>query len=336
MSSVSHDSKSIKNDVSLREVWKARKRISAYIEKTPLLHSPLLSQKGAAIHLKMENLQPIGAFKIRGAANKILSLSQEEKERGVTTFSTGNHGMAVAYIAKQLGIRAIVCISNRVPKVKVDKIREMGAEVKIIGENQDDAESHCYFLENTEGITVIKPFDDPYVIAGQGTIGLELLEQFPDIDSVVVPLSGGGLLSGIGAVLKQTDPSIKVIGVSMERSAVMHESIKAERPVVIKEESTLADSLLGGIGLENEYTFQMVKRYMDEIVLLTEEEIADGMGFMFQNHRIGVEGAAATAVAAVLHDKIKSPVKQTAAIISGSNVDPLSLHAVINDYLNRN
>lgn len=309
-------------EVTIRDIWEAKKRITPLVHKTKLLHSNLLSQKHQSqVFLKLENLHDTGSFKIRGAANKILSLTEAEKQNGVTTFSTGNHGMAVAYVAKQLGIKATVCISNRVPEVKVQKLKELGAEVVIVGENQDDAEAHCYELEKDRGMTVIKPFDDPYIISGQGTIGLELFEDLPNVDTVIVPLSGGGLLSGVGFTLKTINPSIEVIGVSMERSPVMYESLKANRPVVLKEQPTLADSLLGGIGLNNQYTFNMVKKYMDDVVLLTEEEIAEGMFYMLKNHRMGIEGASATGIAALLSNKVVRKDKNIAIIISGCNVD---------------
>lgn len=314
--------KSLKNEVTIRDVWEAKKRISPIITKTPLINSYVLSEQvGTNVYLKLENYHEIGAFKVRGAANKILSLSPQEQQRGVTTFSTGNHGMAVAYVAKKLGVRAIICISQRVPKVKVDNIRRLGAEVEIYGESQDDASVRSYQLEKDEGLTVIKPFDDPHVIAGQGTIALELLEDLPDIEHVVVPLSGGGLLSGIGLALKSTDPTIEVTGVSMERAAVMYESLKAGKPVFLKEEHTLADSLLGGIGLDNQHTFNMVKYYMDSVVRVPENAIAYGMGYMADKHRMIVEGAAATGVAALLDKKLIPKSKNIVLIISGCNVD---------------
>src|SRR5690625_3301339 len=177
-----------------------------------------------SIYLKLENVHEIGAFKIRGAANKMLSLTDEEKEQGVTTFSTGNHGLAVAFVAQEMGIKAVICISNRVPNAKVTRLKQMGAKVIKVGESQDEAESYCHTLQNEQGLTVVKPFDDLHVIAGQGTIGLELLEEIPQVDTVVIPISGGGLFAGISFVLKEYNPDIRIIGVSMEKSPVMYES----------------------------------------------------------------------------------------------------------------
>jgi threonine dehydratase len=306
----------------IHQVWQAKKRISSLVKRTPLIQSPALSeQMNANVYLKLENLHDIGAFKIRGAANKILSLSQEEQQRGVTTFSTGNHGLAVAYVAKQIGIQAVICISSRVPKAKVDAIKHWGAQIEIVGESQDEAGIYCEKLQDDHGMTVIQPFDDPYVIAGQGTIGLELLEDLPNLNSVIIPLSGGGLLAGIGLSLKTNNPGIDVYGVSMERSPVMVESLKTGKPIELKEQETLADSLLGGIGLDNKYTFGLVQNYMDKAFLVSEESIAKAMAYMLEKHRMVIEGASATGIAA-LAEKIRiKPGSTSVIIISGQNVD---------------
>ncbi|WP_017380585.1 hydroxyectoine utilization dehydratase EutB [Paenisporosarcina sp. TG-14] len=320
-------------DMEIGDVWEARKRISAIVNKTPLIQSNILSEKiGRPVYLKLENVHEVGAFKIRGAANKILSLSEEEKRRGVVTYSTGNHGMAVAFVAKKLGIDAVVCISNRVPKAKVDSLKRLGAQIVVVGDSQDAAGEYCYKLEREKGLTVIQPFDDPHVIAGQGTIGLELLEDLPNLTDVIVPLSGGGLLSGISLALKSNDRAIRVTGVSMEQSAVMYESLNVGKPVELEESETLADSLLGGIGLDNQYTFKMVQQYMDDVVLIPEEEIAYSMAYMIDKHRIVMEGAAATGIAAVLGNNIPHQEGDVAVIISGNNVDISTLLKLIQKY----
>ena len=308
--------------MEILEVWEARKRISSLVKKTPLIKSLALSERaGRPVYLKLENTHDIGAFKIRGAANKILSLSDEEKRRGVTTYSTGNHGMAVAFVAQKIGIEAAVCISNRVPKIKVDSLERLGARLEIVGESQDAAGVRCFELEKERGYTVIEPFDDPHVIAGQGTIGLEILEDLPTLSDVLVPLSGGGLLSGIGLALKTNSPGVRITGVSMERSAVMHESLKAGKPLEMEESETLADSLLGGIGLDNHYTFDMVEEYMDQLVLIPEEDIGYAMAYMMDKERMIVEGAAATGIAAVLSNQIPHQDGPLVVIITGRNVD---------------
>ena len=320
-------------NMKIGDILEARERIASIVNKTPMIQSIILSEKvGRPVYLKLENVHEVGAFKIRGAANKILSLTEEQKKRGVATYSTGNHGMAVAYVANKLGIDAVVCISNRVPKAKVDSLKRLGAQIEIVGDSQDDAGVRCYELEKEKGLTVIQPFDDPHVIAGQGTIGLELMEDLPNLTDVIVPLSGGGLLSGIGLAVKSSERDIRVTGVSMEQSAVMYESLKVGKPIELEESETLADSLLGGIGLDNQYTFNMVRQYMDDVLLFPEEEIAYAMAYMMDKHRIIMEGAAATGIAAILGNKIPHQTGDIAVIISGQNVDISILLQLIQKY----
>lgn len=320
-------------EVTIQDVWKARKKISSWIQHTPLIFSQQLSERtGASIYLKLENLNTTNSFKIRGAFNKILSLSEEQKQQGITTFSTGNFGLSVGYVAKKLGIQAIICVSNRVPKVKVDLLKTTGAKVKIVGNSQDDAEKYSYQLQDEQGITVIHPFDDPFVIAGQGTIGLEILHDLPEVDTVLTGLSGGGLLSGLGIALKNNHPLIRLVGLSTERGATMYESIKAGKPIEVEEKDTLADSLLGGIGIGNQYTFRLVQQYADEIILLDEKEIAEGMSFMLNNHRMVIEGAAATGIGAVLNKRINLLGENVVIVISGSSVEPSTILQVANQY----
>jgi threonine dehydratase len=274
----------------------------------------------------MENVQRTGAFKIRGAANKLRSLTAGERERGVITVSSGNHGRAVAHVAHELGVRAVVCMSTRVPSNKVAGIRRLGGEVVLHGRSYDEAEHHSLWLQEERGLTLIPPFDDPHIIAGQGTIGLELLEDLPAVDTVVVPLAGGGLLSGIALVLKSTDASIRTVGVSMDRAPVMFHSLRAGRPIRMEEEDTLADALAGGIGLDNRYTFRMIQEYVDETLLVTEEEIADAMVFALERQRLVVEGGGAVALAALLQGKVTDLGENVVVVLSGGNVEiPLLL-----------
>lgn len=312
----------IKEPVILRDIYAARKRIAPFVSKTPLIYSAALSEIAhTSVHLKLENLHITDSFKLRGAANKMLSLTTEQRKRGVTTFSTGNFGMSVAYLADQLKIKAVICVSERVPKVKLDAFKRTGVQLEVSGASQDDAEKHCYELEQAQGLTVIHPFDDPYVIAGQGTIGLELLEDLPEIDSVIGGLSGGGLHSGLGVALKAADPELQLIGISTAQGAAMYESIKQGKPAAVKEQDTLADSLLGGIGVNNRYTFDMVQRYVDDIILLNEQAVAQGMLFMLEKHRMVIEGAAASGIGAILNQKV-SVGSHVVIIISGCSVDP--------------
>lgn len=314
--------------ITLQDVWKAKSTISSILKKTPLVFSSILSKScGAEIYLKYEHLHESGAFKMRGAVNAIHSLTEQQKLKGVITFSTGNHGYSVALAAKKLGIRAVICVSKHVPKAKIEKIQNLGAELEIYGDSQDEAEQRCYQLVEEQGLTLIPPFDYPDVIAGQGTISLEILEELPSVNSVIGGLSGGGLLSGIGLVMKTTNPSIQVIGVSMEKGAAMYESLKAGEPVSVNESPTLADSLLGGIGENNNYTFEMIKNFVDKSYLVPEETIKKGMAYLYKEHHIVVEGAAAIGIGALLDKLIRlEPNSKNVVIITGCNVD-LDIHA---------
>jgi threonine dehydratase len=274
------------------------------------------------VYLKLENLQQTGSFKIRGAVNKLLSLSPAERERGVIAFSTGNHGRAVAYVAAQLGIRAVICMSHRVPQYRVAAMEALGGEVVLFGESQDEAYIRALELERDQGLTMVKPFDDPHVIAGQGTIGLEILEDLPQVDNLLVPLSGGGLLAGVALAMKATSPAIRVVGVGLEVSSPMQASLKAGRPVEIVETDSLGDALLGGIGLDNCYTFPIVKDLVDEVVLVSEAEIAAGMFYAFDTHRQVIEGAGAVGISALLAGKVSRLGEHVAIVVSGGNVDP--------------
>ncbi|WP_337192728.1 pyridoxal-phosphate dependent enzyme [Halobacillus halophilus] len=306
--------------LNLRDVWIARKRMESIVKPTPLVYSEFLSGHAAQpVYLKLEQSHPTGSFKIRGAANKLLSLTDEEKQRGVTTFSTGNHGIATAYVAGRMGIPCTVCLSHRVPEAKLGRLKRLGAAVEQTGVSQDEAAVRCRELEAEKGMTVVEPFDDPAVIAGQGTIGLELMEQLPNVREVVIPLSGGGLLSGIGLVLKKADPAISITGVTMERSAVMQTSLKKGAVVTLEEEDTLADSLLGGIGEDNRYTFSMTRSLMDKGVLLPEERIKEGLYSLLDHHKMIVEGAAAVGAGYLLDQPI--PEGPVVLIITGNNVD---------------
>jgi threonine dehydratase len=309
-------------DTAMRDIYLARQTIAPLVRRTPLVHSDCLTQHvGSSVYLKLESLQETGSFKIRGALNKLVSLAPESRERGVITVSSGNHARAVAYAARQFGIHAVVCLSEAVPKNKREAIRELGAEAIVHGQTYDEAAEHASRLQEERGLTMIHPFDDPYVIAGQGTIGLELLEDLPEIDTVVVPLSGGGLLGGIALALKTADAETRAIGVSMERGPAMVESLRAGKVVNIVEEPTIADALAGGIG-PNVYTFDLMQEYVDDTVLVSEEEIAGAMTFALEKHHLVVEGGGAVGIAALLTGKAQRLGAHVAVVVSGSNVEP--------------
>lgn len=319
-------------EIKASEIQAAADRIRPYITRTPLVYSPALSEKtGAQIYLKLENLQAIGAFKVRGAANKILTLSDEQKKKGVSTFSTGNHGMAVAHIASKLGIPATVCMSSHVPPVKVKNIQRWGPTILQNWESQDDAGVYCFELEEKEGVTVIPPFDDREIICGQGTIALEIMEDLPDVDTVLVPLSGGGLISGITLGMKFARPDARVIGISQEPAAVMIESLKAGHPIEMPEEPTLADSLLGGIGLDNQYTFDIVRDLVDETAQVSEKEIADGVAYIMENHKVIAEGGSAVGIAYAAREGNIKPGSKVAIVVTGCGIDMKTVKEILDE-----
>ena len=303
----------------------AQARIADTIHRTRTETSASLSDlTGVPVHLKLEHHQRTGSFKLRGATNAILNLSTEERARGVVGVSTGNHGRGLAYAARRNGVRCIVAMSELVPQNKVDGIRDQGAEVRIIGRSQDDAQIEVDRLVAEYGMTMIPPFDHPDIIAGQGTLGLELAEDLPDLTTVLVQLSGGGLISGVAAALKARLPDVRVIGVSMERGAAMYECQRAGKPVMVPELATLADSLGGGIGLDNAYTFAMTRELADDIVLVSEAEIAQAIRHAYWREHQIIEGSGAVGIAALLSGKVR-PDGPTALVLSGGNID-MNLH----------
>ena len=311
--------------VTLRDIEAARERIAGRIERTAMVASRVLTERaGVPVSLKLEHRQTTGSFKLRGASNAVASLSAAEKARGVVAASTGNHGRALAYAAKLEGIRAVICMSRLVPENKVSEIRRLGAEVRIVGKSQDDAQEEVERLVTEDGLVMVPPFDHPGVIAGQGTLGLEMVEQAPEVATVLVPLSGGGLAAGVAAAVKALKPKARIIGISMERGAAMKASLDAGKPVFVEEVPTLADSLGGGVGLNNRLTFAMCRDLLDDVVLLTEDEIAAGIRHAYAQEREVVEGAAAVGIGAILAGKVRSggPI---VALVTGRNID-MALH----------
>ena len=318
--------------ITLRDLYVARARIVPWIRRTPLLVSPSLSAPGGArISLKLETAQDTGAFKLRGATNFVRAAGDAVQARGVVTVSTGNHGRAVAHAARCVGSRAVVCMSELVPGNKREAIEALGAEIRIVGQSQDEAEVEARRLVSEEGFSLVHPFDDPLVIAGQGTIGIEILEDWPEVGTVVAGLSGGGLISGIAVALKAASPRVRVVGVTMEHGAAMYESLRAGHPVEVEETLSLADSLGGGIGLDNRYTFDLVRALVDDHVLVTESEIARAMRHLYWNERVVAEGGGAVSVAAVLAGKIPNLAGNVVCVVSGGNVDMAAFTNIISD-----
>lgn len=317
------------DQIRLESIKAARVRIRPVIYPLRITQSPSLSEKlGVDILLAHEYLQITGAFKLRGALNAILQLDPNTSKAGVTAVSTGNHGKALAYAASRAGIPCVICMSELVPQNKLNAIRALGAETRIIGKSQDEAEVEANRLVREEGYTMIPPFEHPHVIEGQGTLGLEMIEQVPDVDTVLVQLSGGGLISGIATAIKSMKPDVKIIGISMQRGCAMIESQKAGKPIEVEELPTLADSLGGGIGLDNRWTFNIVRDLVDELVLLSEEEIADGIRHAYFKEQIVLEGGGSVGIAALLAGKIK-PAGKTIVLLSGKNIDMQLHHKII-------
>jgi len=314
--------------IQFEDIQAARERIAPHIMPLRIAASVALSKQfDSEILLAHEYLQTTGAFKLRGAMNSVLQLGS--KTTGVTAVSTGNHGRALAYSARQAGVPCIICMSELVPNNKLEAIRALGAETRIIGKSQDEAEIEANRLVAEEGYTMIPPFDHEHVVAGQGTLGLEMLEQVPDVNTVLVQLSGGGLISGIALALKSQQPEVRIIGISMERGCAMAASQRAGKPIDVEELPTLADSLGGGIGLDNRLTFDMVRDYVDDIVLLSETEIADGIRHAYFKEQIVLEGGGAVGIAALLAGKV-SPGNKTIVLLSGKNIDMERHRKIIN------
>ncbi|TDO10576.1 MULTISPECIES: hydroxyectoine utilization dehydratase EutB [Halomonas] len=313
------------HDVSLEAIYQARRRIAGKVVRTPLVCSAALSARfDADIRLKVETCQPTGAFKLRGATNMLAALIDQRGRKalaaGVVTASTGNHGRAVAHAAARLDVPAVICVSRLVPANKVAAIEALGAEVRRVGASQDEAFTEVERLVNQHGMTLIPPFDEPWIVAGQGTIGLELMEDCPDLDQVIIGLSGGGLLGGIGAATKAIRPSCRITGVSLSRGAAMWESLKAGHPVTVEEVESLADSLGGGIGRNNRCTFSLVRKVMDDHFQVSERAIAAAMVDILAEEKRLVEGAAAVGLAAIEEHGLDVRGQRVALILSGNAV----------------
>jgi len=307
--------------VTLQDVQEARARIQDQIYLSPCARSETLSRlTRTQAYLKLDNLQMTGAYKERGALNKLLTLSRAERERGLIAASAGNHAQAVAYHAGRLQVKATILMPEATAIMKVANTRSHGARVVLHGANYDEAYAEARRLEGEEGLTFIHPFDDPAIIAGQGTMGLEILEQVPDLDAVVVPIGGGGLISGIGAAVKALKPKIRVIGVQTEVLPCMLAAIEEGHVVTIEAASTIADGI--AVKRAGDLTFEHVKRLVDEIVTVSEEEIASAILYLLEREKTVVEGAGAVGVAALMNHKIKGvDGKRVCAVISGGNID---------------
>jgi len=315
--------------ITLQAIQDARARLGRAIYHTPCPVSLTLSRLcGCRTYFKLENLQMTGSFKERGALNKLLQLGEAEKRAGVIAASAGNHAQGVAYHATRLGVKSTIVMPRPTPLIKVVNTRDLGGEVILHGANYDEALSHARQIAAEQGLTFIHAFDDEAVIAGQGTIGLELLEEETAFDVVVVPVGGGGMISGVAIALKESRPNIRVIGVEPEYYAAMKAAMEAGRTVEISTQPTIADGL--AVKRAGEITSEIVRRYVDEIVTVSEDEIASAILKLLEIEKTVVEGGGAVGLAAVLFGKIAGiENKNVAMIISGGNIDPNLLSKII-------
>jgi threonine dehydratase len=314
--------------LTLRSIKDAMDRIRGSIVVTPFVHSEKFSQQtGNSIFLKLENLQMTGAFKERGALNKILLLSDEERRRGVIAASAGNHAQAVAYHATKRGIKAQICMPLTTPLVKVSATRGYGAEVILVGANYDEACEEALRRCKEYGLTFIHPFDDEAVIAGQGTLGIEMLEQHGDLDALVIPVGGGGLIAGVACAVKEINPKIRVIGVQSSKLASMKAALEKNALVTLPANKTIADGI--AVRCAGALTFPLVRKYVDEIVTVDEEEIASAILQLLEKEKMLAEGAGAAATAAVLNRKTPNHGKKLGVLVSAGNIDVSLLSLII-------
>jgi threonine dehydratase len=314
--------------LTLEAVQSAHERIRESIRVTPLLHSTNISElSGSDVFLKLDNLQRTGSFKERGALNRILTLSQDERGRGVIAASAGNHAQAVAYHASRLGIAATICMPLATPLVKVSATRGYGAEVVLHGRSYDEAYQEAVVRCEREGYVFVHPFDDEAVMAGQGTLGLELFEQAPDLEAVLVPVGGGGLISGVACALKALHPAIRVVGVQTSRLPSMLNALLEGGPVTLPRMTTIADGI--AVRRAGDRTFVNVRQFVDEVVTVDEEEIANAILQLLEKEKILAEGAGAVAVAALLNNKVQLRNKKVAALVCGGNIDVTLLARII-------
>lgn len=307
--------------VTLETIQKARKDIGALVKQTPLVRSDFLSRlSGASVFLKLENLQVTKSFKPRGAVNKLLHLTAEEEDRGIITASAGNHGQAVAYAAQKLGLPAKVVVPKTTPRVKVEGIRRFGAELVLSGESYDEAEKVAKSMARRDGCAYVSPYDDELIISGHGTVGLEIFEALPQVDVVVVPVGGGGLISGVSIAVKSLKPEVEIVGVQSEASPVMYESLRTGRIVEVTKAKTVAEGLSGGIE-KGALTFEIARHCIDRMLLVKESTIRRAVYLLWVHDKQVVEGSGAATIAPILADSALFKGKTVVCLITGGNID---------------
>ena len=311
---------------------KAKEKLSKVLLKTSLIQSPIFSKEaGNEVYIKPENLQKTGSFKIRGAYNKITNLNDEEKKKGVIASSAGNHAQGVAYGAKESGIKAVIVMPKSTPLIKVESTKQYGAEVVLHGDVYDDAFKKAKELEEKEGYIFVHPFDDEDVIHGQGTIALEILEELPETDIILVPIGGGGLISGIACAAKILKPEIKIIGVEPNGAASAYEAIKEDKVIELKEANTIADGT--AVKKIGNTTFEYIKKYVDEIITVSDYELMESFLLLVEKHKIIAENSGILSLAAL--KKLKEKNKKVVSVVSGGNIDVLMISSMINKGLIR-
>jgi threonine dehydratase len=314
--------------VTLAEIQSALGRIRESIYLSPCAFSETFSRlTGNSVFLKLDNLQKTGAFKERGALNKLLTLSREERSNGVIAASAGNHAQGVAYHAGKRGIRAQICMPLTTPLIKVSSTRSYGAEVVLHGANYDEACEEAVRRSQQEGLTFVHAFDDDAVIAGQGTLGIELVQQHSDVEVIVVPIGGGGLIGGIACAVKETNPKVRIIGVQTSRLPSMKVALAEGKPVTLNAAATVADGI--AVRRAGDRTLPLVRKYVDEIVTVDEEEIANAILLLLEREKTLAEGAGAAGLAALVNHKVASTGKRVAVLIGGGNIDVTLLSRII-------
>lgn len=315
--------------INFKDIEKAKELISDQIIKTPCTFSTMLSELvDCDVYLKLENLQLTGAYKVRGAMNRLANLSEDEKKKGVIASSAGNHAQGVALAAKKLGIKATIVMPETTPLSKVQGTKKFGAEVILHGNFYDDAYEKALELQKEKGLTFIHPFNDDDIIAGQGTIGIEINEAIPNLDVMIIPIGGGGLISGVSLALKKLNPNIRIIGVEAEQMAAMKASVEADKIITIEKKKTIADGI--AVTTVKDNTFNMVKEYVDEIVTVTEVEMAHSIMLLLEVEKVLTEGAGAAAFAALTYGKVKNiKDKKVGVLVSGGNIDLNFLDKII-------
>ena len=307
--------------IGLREIQDARRLIRDEVNKTPLVRSQYLSAlSGSDAYLKLENMQVTNAFKIRGALNRMMNLTIDEKARGVVAASSGNHAQAIAIGAEKLNLTATVVVPETTPRIKIEKIRKHKVELILHGEKYDYAEQHAHKLAKETGATFISSYNDPLVVAGQGTVGLEILEELPTVDSIIVPVSGGSVLSGVAVAAKSIKPDIEILGVQPETVAAMYYCLRAGKIINVEMKQTIADGLDGNIE-QGCITFELIQRYVNEILLFNEDTIRKMIRLLWEKERQVVEASGAISIAPIVETPKRFTGKQTVAVVTGGNID---------------